>query len=321
MSYSILDLAKIHNGSAEVGIIDEVLREAPEMQIIPSRVIQGYNYKTLVRTGRPTTAFRDVNGGVVSSGSTFELRETGLFVLGSAITVDKAIAMQTGGALPDIEMDHAEAAYADALERIATQFFRGTSADSKGFTGLQAMTPHTATTGTSTQIVNAGGTSSGTMSSVYAVKLGLKNVHLVFGGNTTLQMSPFRDEFFSPASGSGQVDGRVSALTAWVGLQIGSIKDIGRIYNLTEDSASTKLSDSLLAQLWAKFPPRHKPDAFFASTRSIRQLQISRTVVINSGPNGKPTGAYENVAPWPTEYMGIPIIESQFIPDTDVTNA
>lgn len=320
MSYTLLDLAKIHNGSAEVNIIDEVLRQAPEMQVIPSRVVSGYNYKTLVRTGRPTTAFRDVNGGVVSSGSTFELRETGLFVLGSAITVDKAIAMQTGGALPDIEMDHAEAAYQDALERIATQFFRGVSADSKGFVGLQAMTPHTATTGTSTYIVNAGGTTSGTMSSCYAAKLGLKNVHLVFGGNTTLQMSPFRDEFFSPASGTGQVDGRVSALTAWVGLQIGSIKDIGRVYNLTEDSGKG-LTDALLAQLWAKFPPGHKPDAFFASTRSIRQLQISRTVVINSGPNGKPTGAYENVAPWPTEYMGIPIVESQFIPDTDATNA
>lgn len=320
MSYSILDLAKIHNGSAEVGIIDEVLREAPEMQVIPSRVIQGYNYKTLVRTGRPTTAFRDVNGGVVSSGSTFELRETGLYVLGSAITVDKAIAMQTGGALADIEMDHAEAAYQDALERVATQFFRGVSADAKGFVGLQAMTPHTATAGTSTQVVNAAGTSSGTMSSVYAAKLGLKHVHLVFGGNTTLAMSPFRDEFFAPASGSGQVDGRVAALTGWVGLQIGSIKDIGRIYNLTAESGKG-LTDALLAELWAKFPPRHKPDAFFASSRSIRQLQISRTIVLNSGPVGKPNGTFENVAPWPTEFQGIPIIESQFIPDTDATNA
>jgi hypothetical protein len=320
MSYSLFDLAKIHNGSAEVGIIDEVLREAPEMQVIPSRVIQGYNYKTLVRTGRPTTAFRDVNGGVVSSGSTFELRETGLFVLGSAITVDKAIAMQTGGALGDIEMDHAEAAYQDALERIATQFFRGTSADAKGFTGLQAMTPHTATTGTSTQVVNAGGTALTAASSVYGVKLGLKHVHLVFGGNTTLAMSPFRDEFFAPASGSGQVDGRVAALTGWVGLQIGSIKDICRIYNLTEDSGKG-LTDALLAQVWAKTPPRHKPDVFFASTRSLRQLQISRTVVLNSGPSGKLDGTYSNVAPWPTEYMGIPIVESQFIPDTDAINA
>ena len=112
----------------------------------------------------------------------------------------------------------------------------------------------------------------------------------------------------------------MSALTGWVGLQIGSIKDIGRIYNLTEDPGKG-LTDALLAQLWAKSPPGHKPDAFFASTRSLRQLQISRTVVINSGPNGKPTGAYENVAPWPTEYMGIPIVESQFIPDTDAINA
>lgn len=320
MSYTILDLAKIKNGSAEVGIIDEVLREAREMQIIPVRVVSDYSYKTLVRTGRPTVGFRDANGGVASSGSTFELRETPLYILGTAVTVDKAIAMQTGGALVDIEMDHAEAAYQDALEKIATQFYQGTTSDAKGFTGLKAATPHTATAGTSTQIVNAGGTTSGTMSSVYAAKLGLKNVHIVFGGDTTLRLTPFRDEFFAPASGSGVVDGRVAAMTGWAGLQIGSIKDVGRIYNLTEESGKS-LTDALLAQLWAKFPPGHKPTAFFASTRSIRQLQISRTVVINSGPVGKPTGAYENVAPWPTEYMGIPIIESQFIPDTDATNA
>lgn len=320
MSYTLLDAAKLVNGSAEIGIIDEVQQRSPEFQVFPVRTIPGYSYKTTVRTGRPSVAFREVNGGISSTASTFELRETSLFPISSLITVDKALVALTGGNMADLEMDHATQVYEEALKIICTQVFRGTSADAKGFAGIQSLTPHTATAGTSTQVVNAAGTTATTASSVYALRLGLQDVHLVFGGNTTLQLTPFRDELYSPASGSGQVDGRVATLTAWVGMQVANLKSIGRIYNLTEDSGKG-LTDARLAALWAKFPPGHKPNVFFASTRSLRQLQESRTVVLNSGPSAKPTGAYETIAPWPTEYMGIPIIETQNIPDTDAINA
>jgi len=320
MSYNLLDAAKLVNGSAEIGIIDEVQQRSPEFSVLPVRVIPGYTYKTTVRTGRPSVAFRSVNAGVSSSASTFALRETTLFPMTSLITVDKALVALTGGNLADLEMDHAAQVYEEALKLICRQVFDGTAADASGFPGLKALTPHTATDETSTYVVNAGGTTATTASSVYAVKLGLQDVHIVFGGNSTLAMSPFRDELYSPATGSGQVDGRVSAMTAWVGMQVANLKSIGRIYNLTEDSTKG-LTDARLAELMAKFPPGHKPNVFFASSRSLRQLQTARTVTLNSGPNGKPTGAYESIAPWPTEFMGIPIIETQNIGDTDAINA
>lgn len=319
-SYTLLDVAKLHNGDAEIGIIDEVLRAQPVFNAFPVRVIPGYTYKTTVRTANPTVAFRRVNSGQAASGATFELRDTTLYPLGSIVTVDKAIAKLTGGNMADIEMEHAMAVYEEALYKLTKQIFDGVSSDTYGFPGLKALSPHTATSGTSTQVVNAGGTTATTASSVYAVKFGLRDVHMVFGGDTTLALSEFRDELFTESGGTAQVDGRVAAMTSWAGLHAVNLKSFGRIYNLTEDSTKG-LTDARLAELWAKFPANHKPNAFFASTRSLRQLQVSRTITLNSGPSGKPTGAYELIAPWPTEYMGIPIYETDAIGITDAINA
>lgn len=319
MSYTLLDVAKIKNGSAEVGIIDEVAREFPEFSVIPVRSVTGYKYQTTIRTGRPTVAFGRVNAGIEVSTGTYELRDVPLFPLGSLVTIDKRlIAVSEGGAV-DLEMDHAEGVFKAALETMLRQLFDGVAADSNGFAGLRALTPHTTTTGTSTYVTNATGTTG--CSRVYMVRLGLKDVHFVMGGNTTLALSPFRDELYSPASGTGQIPGRVAEMTGWAGAQTSNLKSFGAIYNLSAESGKG-LTDALLLNLWAQFPAGSKPTHIFASKRSLQQLAAARTPILSAGTgNARPGGNNQAVGDWPTNFMNIPIIETEAILDNYAQNA
>jgi hypothetical protein len=98
-------------------------------------------------------------------------------------------------------------------------------------------------------------------------------------------------------------------------MQIGNENCARRIYNLTADSGKG-LTDALLAQLLATFPVGQRPDAIFASRRSVSQLQASRSVVLYGAGTTRPNQAA--VAPYPTEFEGIQIIPTDSILNTDV---
>jgi len=316
---SLLDVAKLSNSDREVGLINEVVTVAPELNVFNTRIIPGYRYETSIRTGLPTAAFSVVNGGVVPSKSSFRKSSVECMPLSSLVTIDKRATTLSGSLITDLEMEEAANVMKSAAITIGSQIFNGISADASGFTGLKAFIPYTATSGTSAIIVDAAGTTSTTMSSFYAVKMGPQDASLVWGGGTTFRLGDFRDELFAPASGSGSIDGRVAALNAWVGLQLGNVYCAGRIYNLTEDSGKT-LTDLKIAALLRKFPTGFKPTAFFANRRDIYQLQLSRTFTNFATGANKLTGGNELVAPWPTEAFGIPIIETDSIGITDALN-
>jgi len=98
----------------------------------------------------------------------------------------------------------------------------------------------------------------------------------------------------------------VQTLLARIGLQIASKYSIGCIKKLTEDSGKG-LTDSLLSQLYQKFPVGHKPDVFLMSRRSQGQLQRSRTAT-------NATGAEADI---PVSWQGVPIIPTDSILDTE----
>jgi len=85
---TLLDIAKRNASDSVAGLLDEVSRQVPEvsgmvrdrgqMITVPNmaaaRTIAGIQYKTLVRTGLPTVAFRSANNGSDPSKSTVENR-------------------------------------------------------------------------------------------------------------------------------------------------------------------------------------------------------------------------------------------------------
>jgi len=308
-SLSLLDLTKLRGHSREVGLIESVVTAAPELGVIPGRTIRGTSYKTVDRTALPTTGFTHANEGIAPGKSSFAMKLVECFIFRGAINVDKAVAMDHEDGPAVLQRIEAEGVGRSAGIEIGKQIYYGTAEDTKGFPGLRELCP-------AAMRVDATGSTADSATSVYAVKFGPQFVQMIYGGNSTLQLPPFREQSVTDAAG-GQYDAYVSNLTAWVGLQCVHPYAIGRICNLTVQNGKG-LTDSLLADLLAKFPVGFTPDALFMSRQSRTQLQKSRTVVLQgNGKAGDVGSAMGLVAPIPTEAFGIPIVTTDNILNTE----
>lgn len=302
-SLTLLDIAKMNGSDAVVGLIDEAVRGVPElsginphtMTPIPGvgtgRTITGQNFKTLIRTSLPSVGFRNANEGRAETKSTYENRLFETFILNPAWSADKAVADRHEDGWQSLLALEADAHMKAAMMELASQFYYGVSNDAKGHPGLQAFV-------SSAMTVDATGSSAGTGSSVYAVKWGLQAVAWLWGTNGQLQLSDVSER--DRSDGTNNYTAYFQELTAYPGLQTASVNAVGRVKNLTEDSGKG-LTDTLLAKLYELFPLGQKPDVFFCSKRSWRQLKASRTATNQTGAP----------APFPTEFEGIPICPTE----------
>jgi hypothetical protein len=299
---TLLDIAKANGSDMVVGLIEEVLTVAPEARVMPARTIKGLNFKTLVRTALPTAGFRDANSGSTPSKSTWENRLVEVYILNPRWECDKAVAnAYEDGAQAFIALEAAGQMTA-AMNTLGRQFYYGVNTtfggDAKGHPGLLAMHD-------TSMVVDAGGTTESTCSSVWAVKGGPQSVQFVYGMDGELALSEL-DEQRVLDSNNAPYTAYVQELLARPGLQVANKYGVARIKKLTAD-ANKGLTDLLLADLIAKFPIGYKPDFLFMSRRSLSQLKKSRTA---TNPSGLP-------APTPTDYEGIPIVPTDSIVDTE----
>lgn len=297
---TLLDIAIAAGTDAVVGLIEETIVSAPEVREGQARTIAGLNYKTLVRTGLPTVAFRDANMGNEAQKSTFENRLVETFILNPRFEVDRAIADRYedgAGAYLAIE---AAGQMEAAFQHLGRQFYYGRTSlgDSRGFPGLLEAVH-------SSMTVDAGGTTANTGSSVWAVRWGPQDVIWVWGNGGQLELSEVRTETLFDATAK-PFTGYVQEFLAYPGLQVGNRYAVARIRKLTEDPGKG-LTDALIANLLSRFPAGYAPHALFMGRRSLRQLQQSRTA---TNPTGAP-------APFPQEAFGIPIFVTDSILDTE----
>jgi hypothetical protein len=168
---------------------------------------------------------------------------------------------------------------------LCAQFYYGTNTtyggNAKGFPGLIDSYD------TTNNVVDAGGTTASTGSSVWLVKFGPKAVQWVWGQDGQLLVPDPRIETIYDAS-SNPLTGYVQDLLARPGLQVGSIRSLVRIKKLTADSGKG-LTDTLISQALALFEVGVVPDVILMNRRSRQQLQQSRSVTIFSGAGGKAT--------------------------------
>lgn len=298
---TLLDIAKANGSDAAVGLVEEVLNAFPEVQLGAARTIKGLNFKTLVRTALPTAGFRNANEGSTPSKSTLENRLVECFILNPRWECDKAIAdAYEDGASAYIALE-ADGQVRASMITLGSQFYygAGTGGDAKGHPGL--IQAYDATN----MVVDAGGTTASTGSSVWAVKWGPQAVQWVYGNNGQLAVSEVSEQRVLDAN-SAPYTAYCQELLARPGLQVASKYAIGRIKKLTADSGKG-LTDALVSSLLSKFPVGHKPDYLFMSRRSLQQLQASRTA----------TNATGAPAPFPTEAFGVPIVPTDSILDTE----
>lgn len=306
---TLLDIAKLNGNDAVVGLIEENLTYAPELSVFPARTIKGTQYKTVIRDGLATTGFRNANEGQAPTKSSYRNALVECQIFGGNVIVDKAVAAAHEDGAEAFKALEADGVMKSALISLGKQVWYGTSNDSKGFPGLQAFVD-------SSMTIDAGGTTAGTGSSVYAVCLGPKLVQMIFGQGLAFAMSSWADQLMAGATAGTYYAAEVASLTAWAGLQAVDKYSVARLKDATADTGKG-VTDAQLAALLALFPVGYTPSAFFMSRRSRSQLQASRSVVLNSTGSSKITSSTEAVAPLPTEAFGIPIIATDCLLNTE----
>lgn len=307
--FNLLDIAKLNGSDTIVGLIEETLTYAPEVQIMPARTIRGTSYKIASRVSYPGVGFRAANEGSTPSKSEFENQLIECYILSGAVQADVAVARayEDGEqAWKDIE---SIGVMRQAMIELGSQVIYGTSVDAKGFPGLQAI--HTAFN--SGLVVDAGGTTAATGSSVYGINTDTQGVQLVFGSGTTFELGEWRIENVGTSS---VYPAHVANLTAWVGMQVGSKFSVGRLKDATAD-AGFGVTDAKLAELLSKYPVGYRPNYWLMNRRSAFQLQVSRSTAFSALGAKSATGA-EVFAPLPLESNGIPIVITDSIANDEV---
>lgn len=295
-TFTLLDAAKLGTDAGKTSrLVEATADAAPEVftiAVIPSR---GTSYYSAKRTGLPTVAFRRANEGQTVTKSTFTLELKEMFRLESIYEVDRAIAHAYAGGWERFLDIEGQGHVRSALTTIGQQMFYGTASDALGFTGLKQLLPKGAAI-----VVDAGGTTAATASSVYAAKIGAEHVSFAINEGTPLVPS-------KPISQQKRLsDGTMlpiycGGVGIWIGLQVANENCIGRVCNVTAD-AGKGVTDALIASLLQKFPKGFKPDFLYMSARSLAQLRQSRSTN-TQGPEE-----------WSN---GVRVIECASINDTD----
>lgn len=315
---NLLDLAKLNQHDKVVGLLEEVADLAPEVFAIPARTVRGTSYKISGRHTNPGVGFRQANDGWTPGKSSYFSRLVECKIFGGVINADKAVALADEDGPEMFRSREALGVANQAVLELGQQTIYGTATDANGFPGLKEL--HAQLSDERDQLglakieVDATGSTAATGSSVYMINTGPQGVQYVFGGGNAFQMGEWTEQ--QVTVNSKQLPCFVNDLTAWAGLQAASIHSVGRLFDLTADSNKT-LTDALLNTLWGKFPVGRKPNLILMSRRSNTQLQTSRTVVINSNGASRAGNNIEVVPPPPTDFMGIPIVTTDSILDTE----
>jgi hypothetical protein len=313
---TLLDIAKLNGNDAVVGLIEENLTFAPELTVVPARTVRGTSYRTVSRDTYPGVGFRNANGGVAYTKSTFLNRLHECFVFSGNIRADVAVMSAHEDGPDAFKAIEASGVMKQAMIEIGQQFFYGTASDAKGFPGLKefhdAFSTELTARSVAPIVLDAGGTTAGTGSSVYGVKFGEQGLQFIYGNGSALTLSDWFRQMVNDGTAGQDYLAECASLNAWIGLQAANPYCIGRLKDATADSGKG-VTDARLAELLSLYPVGYKPDVWFMTRRSAFQLQSSRSATSNtSGSAGQP------LAPMPTESNGIPIVITDSLTNTEV---
>jgi hypothetical protein len=314
---TLLDIAKLSGNDSVVGLVEENLTYAPELSVVPARTVKGTSYRTVSRDTYPGVGFRAANQGVTYTKSTFLNRLHECYIFSGNIRADVAVMNAHEDGPEAFKALEASGVMKQAMIDIGSQFFYGTASDSAGFPGLKAFHDAFSTELTARSIdnlmVDAGGTTAATGSSVYGVKFGPQGLQFIFGNNSAIALSDWFRQMVNDGTAGQDYLAECASLNSWIGLQAANPYCVGRLKDATADSTKG-VTDARLSELLSKYPVGYKPDVWFMSRRSAYQLQTSRTATSNTSGNASSSP----VAAQPTEALGIPIVVTDSLTNTEV---
>lgn len=336
---TLLDIVKKNGSDAEVGLVEEATLGIPEISgktivggqeitlpgVASARTINGLQYKTLVRTKLPRVPFADAGGASAQTKSTYENRLVETYTMnpnwgGAKTVLDKS---EDG---PEVHMAlEAEAHVEAAMQTVGRCFYygqdttavtlpdgdAGTLGDAKGFPGLLDVYDST------NMVVDAGGTTANTGSSVWLVRFGPRFVQWVFGADGQFELSDVTLRAAYGATTASEYTKYHQELFCYPGLQVSSPQCVCRIKKLTADSGKT-LTDDLIGAALAKFRLNMQPHVIFMSKRSREQLRASRVAMWTASTGSRRQAGTSGInVPTPTEWEGIPIVATESLLDVE----
>ena len=310
------------NDPGTVGLVDNIVNVAPEIDLIPGRIIPGTSYEASILTAVGNNlAFRGANSGVPMSAPSIDEKRFNTFPLDCQFSVDEAILIKgrTNGDTPaQIFAAHASAGLRQKALKLGKQFYQGSLNDPKGPPGMADFlftqrTQVDSRTGLKiNQVVDAGGTTQGACQTIWFLKTGPQGVHWMFGNGTGVLMGPWVRLPGQPSPDSTGANPLYQ--TAWknnlfgyVGTSMAQVHALGAIINVdvTNGTSTTNglWDDKLVAKLYSLFPIGLKPDIALCTQTAAYGLQLQRSVtnfVDGSGGNRSWTGSSAVIADFPT---------------------
>lgn len=301
------DVLKINNSEELVGLIEDVVKDIPEINFFAASPVQKNSYKTLALTALPSTAFRATGSYREFQTATLTNKTVECKYLDASWILEKAVAQQSDWGEDFAKALTQRAHLKSEFFTLAKQIWQGTDSDANGFTGLDAIIDAVVDGGKKEMVVTANTGSITDASTVYAVRTGIDSCQLAWGSNGQFNESDVREQLLTTKE-SAKTSGAwfyAQDLGGWVGLQVTSKYAAGKITGLSATNTKQGLNDDLLYELIEKFPVGMKPDGLFMSRRSFSQLRQSRTAY----------NAIGAPAPYVNEFEGIPIYVTDAIPD------
>ena len=289
--------------------------------------------------------FVGYNEGFTSDDAHLSLREFDCALIGGQIKAERISAAKwdrehaaSGFTWFDLQT---ELKFQKQGEYLNQQVIQGLALDPKGFPGFKDLTPFLsanviaatalpATYRFARTVINAGGTTDNTASSVYAWIEGPLDVQLVIGddvgGNAEMfrlsemvtsneapnSNEPTKKSLHDIQQFSGHIGLCVAGMNQNPGAVVPTQYSLRRIANLTADSGKG-LTDALMTKLVKQsFGNNKRPTKIAMATRSGEQLAASRQAVavfnVNMGPGAASAQTFNTYPPAPESWEGIQII-------------
>ena len=342
-------IAQVEQASFSMGLLEIVQTYSPLFNALDFRTNTDETFLSLALTKLAEAAvFADYGEGFSGGEAEFELREFAASLIGGRIEVEMITEekwnRKRGKDMPEFFDLQLETKGKNTILSVEKQMVRGRTfgGNVKGFSGFRDMTPFSGGVFTIAEtpdeysyersVLNVGGTTSDTGTSVYSLVSGPMDVQGVLcgkgseDGEIIRPRSPIRIESKNGTNGL-PLDHKVQQWDGLIGLSMGGMNQqiegqvvpvqssIRRAGNITKEVGKT-CTDDVIEALVESHGEGKSPDILVMTQRSQKQLADSRTAVrvFNMGPGDARNNTPPVKVGRPTDWEGITIV----VPQTSV---
>lgn len=327
------------------GLIMALVADAPLLAALDFRSATSTKFISLAVVALPTAgAFVNYNEGFTNSDASLEVREFDCSLVGGQVKAERITANKWNAEHGNVGYGWFDLQFMLKMKsqgiEMEKQIIKGTAYDAKGFPGLKELTPYVsgnvvAATETTAKyqhkrsVIDAGGSTANTSSSVYAIiEDPVDGVQGVIGndGQANGELFVLSEMLVSNEAPNAneatkkslhdlqQFHGHIGLSLCGFNQSPNSVVPVQfgcrRICNLTAQTGKG-LTDALMSKLERSFGNSKRPTKYIMATRSGEQLAAARqatAINFNMGTGNAADATFNTYPPPPDNFKGIPII-------------